>query len=105
VIITGGTKVLREADGYWHVAKRELVSGVLAVLQSGRLKISTGLREARTLTKELQAFRSKINVNTGNESFTAWRERDHDDLVLATALALWHGEKGRGLRADNFFFG
>jgi hypothetical protein len=95
-------KVLREADGYWHVAKRELVSCVLAVLQSGRLKISTGLREARTLTKELQAFRSKIDTHTGNESWECWRARDHDDLVLATALAIWHGEKGRGLRAQDF---
>ena len=26
------------------------------------------------------------------QAFWAWRERDHDDLVLATALAVWAGE-------------
>jgi hypothetical protein len=26
-----------------------------------------------------------------NETFEAWRERDHDDLVLALALALYVG--------------
>jgi hypothetical protein len=28
----------------------------------------------------------------GNEAFTGWRERDHDDLVLAVALACWLAE-------------
>ena len=28
-----------------------------------------------------------------NETFSAWRERDHDDLVLAVALASWVGEQ------------
>lgn len=105
VIITGGTKVQIEPDGYWHVAKRHLVSCVQAALQSCRLKISAKLKEAKTLTKELQAFRAKINIATGNESFEAWREKDHDDLVLATALALWHGEQRRELRAEHFHFG
>ena len=103
VIITGGTKVIREADGYHYVAKRELVSCVQSALQGGRLKISRKLKEAPMLIRELQHFRVKINIATGNESFEAWRERDHDDMVLATALAIWHGEQGRRLTADSFF--
>lgn len=105
VIITSGTKCVQEPDGYWHVAKRHLVSCVQAALQSRRLKISRKLKEAGTLTKELSAFRAKININTGNESFEAWREKDHDDLVLATALAIWQGEQGRSLRAEHFHVG
>lgn len=102
-IITGGTKLIREPDGYWHVPKRELVSCVLAASQSRRLQIVPTLREAKTLIRELQRFRSKININSGNESFEAWREKDHDDLVLATALALWWGEYGgHRLTADMF---
>jgi hypothetical protein len=27
-----------------------------------------------------------------NETFESWRERDHDDLVLAVALAAWAAE-------------
>lgn len=106
VIITGGTKVIQEPDGYWHVAKRELVSCVQSVLQSGRLKMSTKLKEGKTLIRELQTFRSKININTGNESFEGWREKAHDDTVLATALAVWHGEHfGRCLGPQHFYFG
>ncbi len=103
VTITGGNKSIQEDDGYWHVPKRELVSHVQTTLQSGRLKISTKLSHAKVLTKELQMFRSKININTGNESFESWRARDKDDLVLATALALWWGEAlGKRLGAEHF---
>lgn len=93
VTITGGYKSGIEA-GWWSAPKRDLVSVTSAALQSGRLKIAKQLREAATLRKELQHFRVKVNISTGNESFEAWREKDHDDLVLATALALWIGERG-----------
>ena len=106
VIITGGTKVIQEPDGYWHVAKGELVSCVLAAMQSGRLKVSPQLKECQTLIRDLQRFRRKINISTHNESFEAWRTRDHDDTVLATALAVGYGEHfGRGLGAEHFVFG
>src|SRR5579883_924694 len=99
VIITGGTQVSHPGPE-WHVAKRELVSTVSSVLQSKRLQISTKLSEYKTLLRELQNFKVKINVNTGNESFEAWRAREHDDLVLATALALWWGEYFTEFSAD-----
>ena len=28
----------------------------------------------------------------GYDSYKAWREKDHDDLVLATSLAVWMRE-------------
>ena len=43
----------------------------------------------------------KVKALTGNETFESWRERDHDDLVLAVALAIWFGDKGR--RPFTFF--
>src|SRR5262249_45729100 len=82
--------------GGWRVPKRDLVSAVQATLQTKRLKIATALPETVTLTRELQAFRVKVNVATGHESFEAWRERDHDDLVLAVALAVWYGDQWCG---------
>jgi hypothetical protein len=48
----------------------------------------TVIRRART---ELLAFRAKVTASA-NETFEAWRERDHDDLVLAVATAAWVGE-------------
>ncbi len=31
--------------------------------------------------------------SAGNDTYEAWRESDHDDLVLAAAIACWWGEK------------
>jgi hypothetical protein len=42
--------------------------------------------------QELLAFRVKVAASA-NETFEAWRERDHDDLVLAVAVAAWTGER------------
>lgn len=75
------------------VPKRELASTLQVLLQGRRLLVAKDLPEAETLTKELQNFRVKINIATGSESFEAWREKDHDDLVLAVALAAWLGER------------
>ncbi len=66
------------------------------LLQNQRLKIAEGLPLADILTRELLAFRVKINLSTGHDSYEAWRERDHDDLVLAVALACYeHHSRGR----------
>ncbi len=100
ILITGGSAVL-EDGGEFHTPKKELVSAVQAALQRRRLKVAPALTEARTLRRELEAFRVKVKASTGNETFESWRERDHDDLVLAVALAVWLGE--RGLRRLNVF--
>ena len=43
---------------------------------------------ADQLTKEVRAFRLKQSTTTGNLSFKAEREADHDDLVIALALGV-----------------
>ena len=43
------------------------------------------------LVKELLNFRVKINISTAHDSYEAWREGDHDDLVLSVALSCWSG--------------
>ena len=35
-------------------------------------------------------------TTAGNDTYEAWRESDHDDLVLAAAFACWYGEKELG---------
>ena len=86
-----GVEVLGEYRGY-RVPKRDLVSSVQVLLQSGRLKIAAGLPEAETLKKELLNFRVKVDPKTAHDSYEHWREGDHDDLVLATAMACWFRE-------------
>ena len=96
VTITGGDSASR--DGREHrVPKRQLVATVQSLLQTGRLKFAEGLPLSGVLTEELQNFRAKINVSTGHASFEHWRERDHDDVVLALSLACWRGENKREL--------
>jgi hypothetical protein len=90
VLITSGHTIHFE-DRAWHVPKKELVSVLQVLLQSGRLKIAN-LSERELLVSELSKFQVKITASA-NEIFEAWRERDHDDLVLAAALACWRGEK------------
>ncbi len=91
VTITGGNKATSEG-GSWHVPKRDLVSVVKVLQQSKRLKVAPQLPHAKTLVDELLAFQVKI-TDAANDTYGAWREGAHDDLVLATALACWTGER------------
>jgi hypothetical protein len=63
------------------------------LLGTRRLKVSPALPLAKVLTQEISTFKVKVNIAPGTESFEAWRERDHDDLVLAVALACWFSEQ------------
>jgi hypothetical protein len=90
VTITAGNKASLDAGG-WSVPKKELVSTLQVLLQSRRLQVAPTLPEAATLVQELTTFQVKITP-AANETFGAWREGAHDDLVLAVAVAAWEGE-------------
>lgn len=89
VTITGGDRVVREDAYHAKVPKRELVGLLVALFQSDRLKVARDLELAPLLLNELLNFRLRVNVQSGHDSYEAWRESIHDDLVLATALACW----------------
>jgi hypothetical protein len=90
ITITGGNKVSMEEFGNVHVPKKHLVGSLVSVFQSKRLEFAPSAHAA-ILVKELQNFKIKLTT-TGNEQFEHWREGDHDDLVLAVAMAVWFGE-------------
>jgi hypothetical protein len=92
ITITAGHDVVADGAG-WHVPKKELVSVLQVLLQSRHLQVARQLPMAAVLVKELESFRVKITASA-HETFEAWRERDHDDLVLAVALAAWVGQQG-----------
>jgi hypothetical protein len=96
ILIHGGERVSWEDAGprdvTLRVPKRDLVASVQTLLQTGRLQISGRLPLADVLRKELLNFRTKINPQTAHDSYSHWREGDHDDLVLATACACWYRE-------------
>jgi hypothetical protein len=92
IAITSGLGANLDADSWgWNVAKKELVGVMQVLLQTRRLKIASTLPMANTLTNELLNFKVKVTT-IGSETFESWRERDHDDLVLALACALWYAE-------------
>jgi hypothetical protein len=91
VTITGGTNETHEGDN-WHVPKKNLVSAVSVMLDTQRLKVADGLEFAPVLRSELGTFKAIISTS-GNTQFEAHRPRDHDDLVLAVALACWQAQK------------
>lgn len=94
VTITGGNTAIRDKrSGEWSVPKRDLVSAVQSALQTERLQIAASLPEAATLTRELSGFRVTINLRTAHDSYGAWREGIHDDLVLSVALATWFRDR------------
>ena len=98
VSITAGISETRGAGGTYHVPKRNLVSRAVAPFEGKRLKIARSMLLVDELVKELQNFKVKVNLQTAHDSYEAWRESDHDDLVLALALACWWAEHPRGLR-------
>jgi hypothetical protein len=93
ITITGGDSVTKAEGGGLRVPKRDLASAPLVLMQNKQLKIAEGLQLADTLKRELLNFKVKINITTGHDSYEAWREGDHDDLVLAVAIACWCGER------------
>jgi hypothetical protein len=92
ITITGGHAVSRTEDGSYHVPKKELVTGLQVVMQARRLQIARRLPDAALLIRELQNFQVKITA-AAHETFGVWRDGQHDDLVLAVALACWWGER------------
>jgi hypothetical protein len=95
VVITGGRRMSQDASGAWHVPKKVLVRCLQAVLSSRRLHVAA-LPERTVLLEELLAFRVRITA-AAQETFAAGRHREHDDLVLAVALATWWGERQYGV--------
>jgi hypothetical protein len=105
ITITAGDVVTSEWEAgckRYRVPKRDLIIAVQVLLQTGRLKIASDLPFAETLTRELLNYRVKINL-AGHDSYgagpaglDAWREGEHDDMLLALALACWaflHAER------------
>ncbi|MEO7652912.1 MAG: hypothetical protein ABIZ80_20815 [Bryobacteraceae bacterium] len=96
VIMTGGDTE-SHAGGRWHVPKRDLVTGLQAMLEEEELAMSPRVPGAKELIQELEAMRARIG-RSGRASFGAWREGEHDDLAMAAALACWRARwKARGI--------
>jgi hypothetical protein len=90
--VSGWSITCGNRPGEGTVPKVDLVGAVQTVLGQRRLHVAPDLELASTLAAELESFRVKVTADR-NETFASWRERDHDDLVLALSLAVWIGER------------
>lgn len=89
VIITGGDRA-HYTGNQWFVPKRELLTGLEALLECGELRIAGKLREAARLVKEFESMQVEARVNG------RWKmggDTEHDDLVLALSLACWRAKR------------
>ena len=88
VVITGGHAVTH-SNSAQHVPKKDLVTALHLLLDTGGLRIPATLPGYRHLEEELLHFHANIS-DEGRASFRSSRESIHDDLVMALALAAWH---------------
>lgn len=95
--IHGGNQINEKQGGY-SVPKRDLVTALLTVVQSRRLRVAGNIRHRQQLIHEMQSFKMK-QTKSGNDSYEALMEKDHDDLVLALAYAIWYPERTLGTGA------
>lgn len=77
----------RAAHGILQVPRRELVSVLSIALAEQRVKVAEGHPEAGELVKALAGFRLKPPAPD------VWREGDGEELVRATGVACWWGER------------
>jgi hypothetical protein len=92
ITITAGSNVTAGAGPLdVRVPKKDLVGAAQVLFQTGRLMVARELPLADTLIQELANFKVRITPAL-NETYEAWRDGDHDDLVLALAMAAWFGE-------------
>lgn len=91
ITIHGGEQTTALKDRYleYRVPKRDIIATLQVAVQNGWLKLNPVLKHAPTLTKELQAMKVRIDRRTAHDSYGAWREGEHDDLVLAVGIAVW----------------
>ena len=74
--------------GMWSVPKRDLIAGVQVLLEQGEMKIARDLRDSGALVRELMDVKMTMS-GAGHVRLGADGSGEHDDLVIALALACW----------------
>ncbi len=95
VTITGGGRAHSAGSG-WNVPKQDLMSGLRVLLERGELRIARDLRGARMLMRELMDMQARERGD-GRMRFGAEGAGEHDDLVIALALACWKARQVNSL--------
>jgi hypothetical protein len=92
VTITGGERA-HQAGPVSYVPKRDLIAGMQVMFEQGELKIARRLRDAGALLRELMDVKMSWPGGSGNLRMGADGYGEHDDLVIAVALACWRAKR------------
>jgi len=96
VNITGGKQCHRLPSGDWSVPKFDLVAVIQSLLGRRLLTFPRGHRLCKVLVDELRNFKVRVTA-AANETYSAWRDSDKDDMVLALACSLWYADRAAGV--------
>ncbi len=89
ITITGGKVITKDTNQFgYNVPKRDLITNLLRMLQTKKLKVARNLPTARLLIQELLTLKLKITAK-GNDTYEHWRQSDKDDLALSLAIGVW----------------
>jgi len=88
ITITNGKSITMDEDGGYHVPKRDLAMSLQAIFGSRRVKVASGMPLAPVFLREMETFAIKV-TKAGNDSYEAWREQEHDDIVMSVAMGVW----------------
>jgi hypothetical protein len=97
VVITFGQsckEVTMGDDGYYRVPKVDLMASLNVLFGSHRLLYPASLPDQNGINlvpvwiQEMEQFKLK-RTKANNLTYEAWRETDHDDIVLSLALGAW----------------
>lgn len=91
VTITGGAREHAAGVG-WNVPKKDLMAEVQVLLEKGELRIAKRLKEAGALLRELINVKFR-QTDSGSVKMGAEGAGEHDDLVIALALACWKAKR------------
>jgi hypothetical protein len=91
VNITGGEKETQSGN-VWNVPKKDLMARVQVLIEQRELKIALRMKEARPLVRELTDVRMTAGSG-GSLRMGADGSGQHDDLVIALALACWRAKR------------
>ena len=80
------------ANGVWHAPKRDLITGLQLMLERRELGLPSRLPAARDLAKEIAGM-GVTGQRARPGELRRSREGEHDDLVIATALACWRARR------------
>jgi len=91
VKVVPGDGEQRPVGSAYPVPRGRLITQLLLQFENPQFKIASNLELAPVLLDELASLRLKVTA-AGNEIYVTSRDRQHDDLLFALALANWAAE-------------